>query len=230
MARDETLLTRVGAGTSAPTLRTYMWSPPTLSLGYFQKYGDYEALDSPAGELPVVRRQTGGGAILHDRELTYSIALPLDHPTVATGPNTLYEMAHDALIECLQSRGVRTHREGETDGFGAGRGPFFCFASRHRLDVLVGDDKLAGSSQRRTQNAVLQHGSIVFEIRYDQQPAATVRGATAMEPDDLRRPFTAAFARRAGLSAVPGCWTEAELALAGQLIAKYAGPEWTRRV
>ena len=104
MARDEALLALVGEGKSPPTLRTYLWSPPTISLGYFQKYADYERLDPPAGELPVVRRQTGGGAILHDRELTYSITLPASHPLLADGPNTLSEVAHDALRECLGDR------------------------------------------------------------------------------------------------------------------------------
>ena len=229
MARDEALLAAVGAGECVATLRTYRWSPPTISLGYFQKYTDYAALDPPAGDLPVVRRQTGGGAILHDGELTYSIALPLNHNLVASGPNVLYDIAHDVLVECLGARGLLTHRDAETDGSGPARGPFFCFARRHRLDVLVGDQKLAGSAQRRTQTAVLQHGSIMFERRYTQQPAATVCDAVAMQPDDLRRPFAEAFARRTGLEPVPGSWTEAELDLAAELTAKYAGREWTRR-
>jgi lipoate-protein ligase A len=77
MARDEALLISVGAGDAPPTLRLYRWCEPTISLGYFQKYAEYEALPPPAGRLPVVRRTTGGGAILHDLELTYSFTLPL---------------------------------------------------------------------------------------------------------------------------------------------------------
>ena len=229
MARDEALLALVGEGESVPTLRTYQWSPPTISLGYFQKYGDYGRLDPPAGALPVVRRQTGGGAILHDRELTYSITLPADHPLLADGPNALYEIVHDALMECLAERGVETRRGSETDGSGPGRGPFFCFARRHLLDVFLGDGKLAGSAQRRTRNAVLQHGSIIFEVRYDQQPAAPIRQVALLEPDDLRRPFADAVAGRGRLSAALGQWTASELALAGDLVAQYAGRSWTRR-
>ncbi len=70
MARDEALMTRVGRSESPPTLRLYQWDPPTISLGYFQSYADYESLPAPAGTLSVVRRLTGGGAILHDLELT----------------------------------------------------------------------------------------------------------------------------------------------------------------
>ncbi len=67
MARDEALLDGVRSGTSPATLRLYEWAAPTVSLGYFQPYAQYETLAPPAGELPVVRRLTGGGAILHDR-------------------------------------------------------------------------------------------------------------------------------------------------------------------
>ena len=98
MARDEALMLRVGRSESPPTLRLYQWDPPTISLGYFQRYADYESLPPPGGLLPVVRRLTGGGAILHDLELTYSLALPINHPLVCDGPNRLYELTHDAVI------------------------------------------------------------------------------------------------------------------------------------
>ena len=230
MARDEALLAAVGAGASPPTLRTYRWAPPTISLGYFQPYAEYERLAPPARELPVVRRQTGGGAILHDRELTYAVVLPVHHPLIAANPNVLYELAHDALIECLRRRGVETHRDGPTDGSGPAKGPFFCFARRHRLDVLLGEHKLAGSAQRRNRSAVLQHGSIMFERRFEQQPAAVVPPAVQLQPDDFRELFVAAFARRTGCDGVPGRWSPAELAAADGLVAKYAGTGWTRRV
>jgi lipoate-protein ligase A len=230
MARDEALLTLVGAGDAPPTLRTYRWSGPTISLGYFQPYAAYAALDPPAGGLPVVRRQTGGGAILHDRELTYSITLPLNHPLIAGNPNVLYELAHDTVIACLRSRGLEAHRGGETDGSGSARGPFFCFARRHRFDVLLGGDKLVGSAQRRTRHAVLQHGSIMFGRRYEQQPHAVVPETVSLSHDSFRRLLAEAFARRAHLVATPGEWRTLELARAAELSAKYAGREWTRRV
>ncbi|HUU85984.1 MAG TPA: lipoate--protein ligase family protein [Phycisphaerae bacterium] len=229
MAADETLLNRVGAGDSPPTLRFYQWDPPTISLGYFQKYADYEALPPPAGELPVVRRLTGGGAILHDRELTYSLALPVDHPLLSGGPNRLYELAHDAVIACLSEAGIDSWRGCETDDSTAARGPFFCFARRHCLDVLVGDRKLAGSAQRRTRTGVLQHGSIIFEQRFAQQPVAAVREATDLAPADLADRFAAAFAAQTGCRLDPGEWTEAEREATGLLANKYAGRDWLRR-
>lgn len=112
MARDEALLNLVGQGVSPPTLRLYRWDPPTISLGYFQRFAEYASLPPPAGVLAVVRRPTGGGAILHDLELTYSIALPIGHRLLAGGPNELYELAHKAVIASLAMLGVTAGRCG----------------------------------------------------------------------------------------------------------------------
>ena len=158
------------------------------------------------------------------------MVLPLNHPAVAENPNALYETAHDALIECLAARGVETHRDGKTDGSSPHRGPFFCFARRHSLDVLRGADKLVGSAQRRSRTAVLQHGSVMFERRFEQQPAAAIRESASIHADDLRVPFAEAMARMAGVAVELGPWSAAELALAEELIAKYSGEAWTRRI
>src|SRR6476660_1233785 len=100
MAVDEVLLIDTAEHNTA-TLRFYSWSEPTLSLGYFQRYADrqYHAASSACA---VVRRQTGGGAILHDRELTYSLALPASHP-LAKQNEKLYQIVHEAFVEILSS-------------------------------------------------------------------------------------------------------------------------------
>jgi lipoate-protein ligase A len=230
MARDDALLELVGLGTSPPTLRFYQWDPPTISLGYFQKYADYAALPPPAGELAVVRRPTGGGAILHDHELTYSIALPLGHPLLTGGPNRLYELAHTALLDALAQASVSAAWSGFTDDSGPAKGPFFCFARRHRFDVLVGADKLAGSAQRRTKSAVLQHGSVVLERRFDQQPAASITGATEFAARALADAMTASIAKITGASFQPGAWNDEEIARAADLIVKHTSQEWLMRM
>lgn len=257
MARDEALLRRVGRGESPATLRMYQWDPPTISLGYFQRYSDYAALPAPAGGLPVVRRLTGGGAILHDLELTYSLTLPIAHPLLEAGPNRLYELMHDVVIAALSIRGVHGRRCGVSDDSGAARGPFFCFARRHCYDVLVGEDKLAGSAQRRTRSAVLQHGSIVLANRFAQQPTAEVLGRTLSgrsssdaggepaptartdergdavyerEAAQLRGRLVEGFVRVTGAAGTDGAWTEDEEQEARDLVPKYAGDSWTRRI
>ncbi len=226
MATDEALLGRVGRGDSPPTLRLYQWTPPTISLGYFQKYTDYELLPPPAGELAVVRRQTGGGAILHDRELTYSLALPLGHFLLDGGPNELYAQAHDVVIACLARMGIEAWRGCETDASTAARGPFFCFARRHCYDVLIGDDKVAGSAQRRTRDALLQHGSIVCQRQFEQQPAAT----TEFEPGQIAELFKTNFASVTDCQLVDGAWTAAEREVARDLVAKHNSREWLERL
>lgn len=228
MARDEALLTSVGDGSSPPTLRLYEWSVPTISLGYFQRYADYETQPPPAGDLSVVRRLTGGGAILHDRELTYSLALPIDHVLVAGKPNQLYEMVHNALIGCLRDHGIDAHRCLETDDSGPTKGPFFCFARRHRYDVLIGSDKVAGSAQRRTRGTLLQHGSIMVERRFDQQPSAALAGL-GVNSEWLRSRLPTALADAANMRAEPGEWTTKEQRMTETLEAKYASADWTRR-
>jgi lipoate-protein ligase A len=229
MARDEALMTRIGTGDSPPTLRLYQWDPPTISLGYFQRYADYEALGPPAGELAVVRRLTGGGAILHDRELTYSLTLPIGHRLLAAGPNHLYELAHEAVMACMKLLGAESRPSGFTDDSGAARGPFFCFARRHALDVLIGDDKLAGSAQRRTRTAVLQHGSIILENRFAQQPTARVPLPFDEAVARLREDFVEHLSRIFAEPIRDGEWSQQELSLGETLIAKYDGDQWTRR-
>jgi lipoate-protein ligase A len=236
MARDEALLDACRAD-SAPTLRFYAWARPTLSLGYFQDYAEYESLEPPAGGLPVVRRTTGGGAILHDLEVTYALVLPVDLPLIRDKPNHLYVIAHRAVVSTV-SHGARMVdcRAAGPCGESARRGPFFCFARRHALDVLVPDpagidgySKLTGSAQRRTRRAILQHGSIILDARFPQQPAATwSRVAGPIGFDEAVRRLVPAFEEHLGAALSPRPWTTAELEVAERLEAKYAGDDWTK--
>ncbi|MBP7937035.1 MAG: lipoate--protein ligase family protein [Phycisphaerae bacterium] len=227
MARDEALLQRVGAGQSPPTLRFYHWSPATISMGYFQPYQDFASLPPPAGTLPVVRRQTGGGAILHDQELTYSLTLPLDHPLIGKGnANGLYDRVHEGFAAVLGYLGIAVSR-GAATGACSHRGPFFCFERHSCFDLIVNGRKILGSAQRRTNHAVLQHGSLVLGRRYEQQPCAAVADYCSVAMDCyLDRLASAILQEYTGLQdpLVPG-----ELALADQLRGKYEDPAWTRK-
>lgn len=230
MARDEALLTLVGRLTVPPTLRFYQWDPPAISLGYFQRHEDYEQLPAPAGDVPVVRRTTGGGAILHDREWTYSLTLPVDNALVHRhGPTGLYELVHDALIDTLALINIRAQRCGISDNSSAHRGPFFCFQRRHCLDVLIDGRKLAGSAQRRTPRAILQHGSIILANRYDQHPVTALCEYTYLEDEALLGPLTDALQQRLGQLLAPGQWQDQELQLAESLREKYADDNWTKK-
>lgn len=159
MAVDEVLLEGAADGRTA-TLRFYGWSEPTLSLGYFQNAGD--ALNHPASRgCPVVRRQTGGGAILHDRELTYSLAVPLAHP-LAADATRLYRAVHETLQRTLARFGIETTLCSASEQPGTLGQPFLCFQRRMCGDVLLGTSKVCGSAQRRRRGAILQHGSLLL--------------------------------------------------------------------
>jgi lipoate-protein ligase A len=103
MAVDETLL-EAAAAEGRCTLRFYQWAEPTLSLGYFQAYADRDKHEASRG-CALVRRTSGGGAIMHDFDLTYSLAVPDGHPLAANRLRT-YRVFHDALIGALADRGI----------------------------------------------------------------------------------------------------------------------------
>jgi lipoate-protein ligase A len=156
MALDEVLLGgAVERGRCS--VRLYRWQSPTLSLGYFQRFP--QVSPRMLHDLPVVRRLSGGGAIVHDQELTYSCALPSDHPLART-PRSAYEAVHDSIIAVLAEFGVEACRRGIS---GPGRDEqFLCFQRGDCNDVLVSGSKILGSAQRRRKGAVLQHGSLIL--------------------------------------------------------------------
>jgi lipoate-protein ligase A len=190
MAVDEALLIDAAEHHTA-TLRFFSWKEPTLSLGYFQHYADRQQ-HAASCACAVVRRQTGGGAILHDREITYSVALPASHP-LAKQNEKLYQIVHEVFVEILsppdQVSGA-THPlqiRGRGSKVQSGSEPFLCFQRQSPGDVVfVGANaseadvnlsqtpaslptvKILGSAQRRYRGALLQHGSLLLE----RSPAA----------------------------------------------------------
>jgi len=158
MAVDEALLESAVHGGPC-TLRWYRWEQATLSIGYFQ-VGDGALNDPRFSTLPVVRRLSGGGALIHDREWTYSCTLPASHP-LARDARQLYVLVHEAIIEALAGLGFSARMRGTSD---ASRGhAFLCFSRGDDFDVMMGDHKILGSAQRRRKGAVLQHGGLILQ-------------------------------------------------------------------
>jgi len=235
MARDESLLEACADDGVAPTLRFYAWNPATISLGYFQDYVEYERLEPLAGYLSVVRRTTGGGAILHDLEVTYSMVLPLDHPLVRGKPNELYRLAHQAIIRAIGGGARMLGEGGGRCDASSQRGPFFCFARRHDLDIVIPDvngaggfSKIAGSAQRRTTRAILQHGSIILDTRFCQHPVATWKslgGPISFDEAVVR--LTPAFEAALQMRLYRDDWRNEELESTARHESRYAGNAWT---
>ncbi len=158
MAADEAILTAVARGDSPPTLRFYQWEPPCLSLGRGQATADVDLAACQAAGITCVRRPTGGRAILHRDELTYSIALPLDDPRAAGGILESYKRLSEGLAEGLRALGVPVERA-EPRKAAADPTPA-CFETLAGYEITVGGRKLLGSAQFRTSKALLQHGSL----------------------------------------------------------------------
>ncbi len=171
MSVDEALLE-----SGRPVFRFYRWSEATVSLGYFQRYEDRN-LHVPSRLAPLVRRRSGGGAIVHDNELTYSLTLPYDS-SLSAKRLLLYEAIHRSFISVLGRFGIAAELSGvERDG----KDVFLCFQRLSAGDVVIrrGDAviKILGSAQYRNKSgSVLQHGSLLLD-----------RSVAAPELDGLRQ-------------------------------------------
>ena len=165
MAVDQALLQSAQLDRQ-PCLRLYQWSEPTLSLGYFQPVADRHQ-HPPTLACPVVRRVTGGGAICHDREITYSLVTPIE--TLAQqDTRQLYDLVHQAIVDELGEQDVVATLRPPVDPTAANKEPFLCFLRKTMGDIVIGTHKVGGSAQRRQQGIILQHGSLLLK----QSPAA----------------------------------------------------------
>ncbi len=230
MALDEAILESAAADGLA-TLRFYRWEEPTLSLGYFQRH-DNRRHHRASLNCPLTRRPSGGGAIVHDQELTYSLALPGSHP-LAIDVRPLYDAVHQALITALASFGVPARLCLEASGLPPGEQPFLCFERRAAGDVLVGDAKVAGSAQRRRHGAVLQHGSVLL-ARSSAAPElpgiSDLTGGVLVTCDALVEAWTAPLDEQRSLGLTSDGPTTSESKRAHAIAAeKYQARDWTKR-
>ena len=249
MAVDETLLEGVASGRGPSTLRFYTWSPACLSLGYFQSFDVVDVDGCRARSVDIVRRPTGGRAILHDSELTYSVTLPASVLGHDAGIVPSYHRLSLALQAGLRDLGVPATLAPATAPQGAEHGPV-CFDRPSAHEILLGGRKLVGSAQVRRGGALLQHGSIVIEPRIDallgclrideadRGPAkASLQNAVAglaevgdLDPTRLANVLAAAFGRHFGVRVIPGRLQRDEVDAASALArTKYESAAWTER-
>lgn len=228
MAVDEILLEAAEEGIAA--VRFYSWREPTLSLGYFQAHRQ-RAEHAASHTCPMVRRTSGGGAIMHDRELTYCVALPAFHP-LARHPDRLYDAAHQSLAKALALRGIDAQVRSRVDSSPPATEPFLCFQRRTAGDLLVGDFKVAGSAQRRRRGAVLQHGSILLgrSAFAPELPGIEELTGRTIAPDHLQQGWQGLLAERLGVKWLDQRPADQESGAARILAKKrFANDEWTCR-
>jgi len=150
MGLDEALLRAVAEGKSLPTLRFYGWNPPAVSVGYFQ--GLREEIDVGACALDgvdIVRRITGGGAVFHHHEVTYSIVVPLAHPLARENILESYRLLLSGITEGLADLGIQSE-----------------FSPIN--DISAGGKKISGNAQTRKLGCILQHGTILLDVEVDR--------------------------------------------------------------
>jgi lipoate-protein ligase A len=258
MAVDEAILEASGGGLVPPTLRLYAWTPPCLSLGYAQPFSDVDQSVLKQRGWDSVRRPTGGRAILHTDELTYSVAGPMDEPRLAGGVLESYRVLSDGLLYALQLLGIPAQAE-EKPGAAAppagqpNQNPV-CFEVPSNYEITVGGKKLIGSAQARRKEGVLQHGSLplygdltrivqalVFPDAQARERAAArllERATTAerilgypLDWGQAAQAFAEAFSHRLNIRLLPAELSPQELERATALVReKYANPVWTRHV
>jgi lipoate-protein ligase A len=233
MAVDEVLL-QTAAQSGQATLRFYTWEAPTLSLGYFQSAADRQQHSSSLA-CPLVRRASGGGAILHDRELTYSISLPQAAADVSAAD--LYSVAHRTLIATLIAMGVSAvlYQDSAPCAIDAKLDRperFLCFQRRTCFDILCQGEKIVGSAQRRRKGAVLQHGSILLARSQCAPELPGLHELTQARPEaaELAAAWPLTLAGALNLTTREGGLTEGERHFAGKLASdRFASPAYVSR-
>lgn len=228
MALDQALLESVSNEPECAVFRTYEWSRPTLSLGYFQKASD-ATTDPRWRGVPLLRRSTGGGAILHHHELTYALVLPRAHP-VSNRIADLYRLVHQGVALAMKSFGVEINRWGDQKLQKAQNRPFLCFTDRDHEDMVIGTAKVLGSAQRRRPGAVLQHGSLLLarSLLTPELPGIAEASSHFFAADACATIITRSILKTLDLDPEPGPPTECEISLARQIKdSTYSNPAWT---
>lgn len=164
MALDELMLEWLSKGEIGPTIRFYGWSPEGISIGRFQDAD--EKIDFRQAKkygVEIVRRQTGGRAVLHDQELTYSIVVPETHPVMPHSVKEAYLVISKSLLEGFRELGISAEFA-IPEGVREKAESAVCFDKSSWYELLVDGKKAAGSAQMRKKGIILQHGSIPIEI------------------------------------------------------------------
>ncbi|HDP1949240.1 TPA: lipoate--protein ligase family protein [Staphylococcus aureus] len=257
MAMDEALLNFVSRGEIDPVIRFYTWNPATLSIGYFQRLQKEIDIDKAKEKgFGLVRRQTGGRGVLHDKELTYSVIVPESHPNMPSTVTEAYRVISQGLLEGFKNLGFDTY-------FAVPKTPeerqklkqprsSVCFDAPSWYELVVEGRKIAGSAQTRQKGVILQHGSILQDIDIDElfdmfiyknerlklkMKEAFVEKAVAINDisdehitiSQMEEAFEKGFKKGLNIELKPLELTEVQLAEVEELTEKYRSDEWMFR-
>lgn len=251
MAMDEALLTWHSKGLIPPVLRFYTWNPAGLTVGFFQKVQgkiDVEAVHKKGFQL--VRRLTGGRAVLHDKELTYSVIVGENHPEMPKTVTGAYRVISQGLLEGFRELGIQADLAVPDKEKSIGKtNSAVCFDESSLYELIVGGRKSVGSSQCRQKGVILQHGSIPLEIddqtlfdcfiypnelvkerarRGFQGKATSISELTGSKVNirKVKEAFYKGFEKGLNISLVPYTLTGEQLAEIKQIEEKYLSDTW----
>lgn len=215
MSVDEALLCCIED--AAPVLRLYAWARPSLSLGYRQAEPDCLRRCGAHG-VELVRRATGGGTVLHGRDLSYAVAAPCGHPDLPRGMLESYAWIRDVVVSGLRAAGLDARASSTPAG---GERSEVCFAASTSVEIEVDSHKIVGSAQRRTRWGFLQHGSIrlgddgaLYRALFGMSPPAPAVPPVQASQGDLAEALVDAFASAVGQRPVSSGLTDRERNLA----------------
>lgn len=254
MAVDEAILEAVCSGKVLPTLRLYAWQPVCLSLGYSQSFQDVDVERLQARGWGLVRRLTGGRAILHADELTYAIISPIENPLVAGSLLESYNRIARGLLKALKDLDLLVEINAHTPGLNSNAAGPVCFEMPSAYEITFQGKKVIGSAQARRKLGVLQHGSfplfgdlgritqvLVFSSEQERQESferlldratnvETISGKK-LEWGRAAEAFINAFSTGLNMQFIRDEISENEMSRTHELMEKkYAHPEWTQRV
>lgn len=240
MALDEAIATAVRKDNSPPTLRFYGWKNPSVSIGCFQKISDVNTEYCSEHNIPVVRRQTGGRAILHNHELTYSFSVKTTHGPFSKGLLDSYRKLSNAFNSALLRIGLlpetklrrRSHRSRNS----------LCFYATSYGEITINNKKVIGSAQKRWIDGLLQQGSIPFSVDIDEafnvlrfEKAHKTQDLTVglkdifpdLNPDTFKKVIKTSFEDTFHIWLIPSSPSPEEMSLAQEIeIEKYLNKKW----
>lgn len=253
MALDCAILEAVASGSQPPTLRLYGWRPFCLSLGYGQRSRDVDVKRLEERGWDLARRPTGGKAILHGDELTYSLCLPLDHPLARGDVIESYRRISVGLLAALEWLGLAAEARPRAANPRNADLSSVCFEMPSHYEISIGGRKLIGSAQLRRRGGLLQHGALPLSgdlgricdvLRFDSDEARRAQKASLREGainlsqaaraaiswSQAASAIEAGFARAFELEIAPGALSAAEFRRTDELLdERFGNPAWTNK-
>ncbi|HQL00373.1 MAG TPA: lipoate--protein ligase family protein [Smithellaceae bacterium] len=249
MAIDEAVFEETVRTGKSPTLRLYGWRPAAVSIGYFQDVAAGINLDRCRAEgVDVIRRPTGGKAVFHSAEVTYSLVASRHERLFPDDIQETYRIISLCLVRALSSLGIEAVLSPPSPSAGRRLLDACCFSAPSGNELLVKGRKICGSAQMRTRGGFLQHGSILMSFDPDQTAdlilpghsagdIETLAGSVAVIHEELGRPVTEetvcealerGFTEELNIRFSPEDLTATEAVLSAKLISKYRDLSWRR--